>query len=159
MSRKLRNNSETDNTPLQQFLTYRFSRLQAKLNAQAARMLKELAGITVTQWRIIALVGSTGQATSAELVRISTIDKGLFSRNLKGLIRDGFVNAEMDKGDQRAQILSLSPRGQALYDRVLPQMRKRQRDLKSGLTDNEVTVLLRALDKIEAVVESSGRES
>ena len=113
MSRKLRNNTETDNTPLQQFLTYRFSRLQAKLNAQAARMLKDLAGITVTQWRIIALVGSTGQATSAELVRISTIDKGLFSRNLKGLIRDGFVNAEMDKGDQRAQILSLSPRSRS----------------------------------------------
>ncbi len=152
------NNSELDGMPLQQFLTYRFSRLQAKLNAQGARMLAELAGITVTQWRIIALVGSHGRATSAELTRLGAIDKGLFSRNLKKLIAGGVIQTVVDKGDNRALQLSLSRRGQAIYDRVLPHMRERQFELKSGLSKQEEDVLFRALEKIEAAIDIMERE-
>ena len=67
--------TDADTLPLQQFLTYRLSRVQAKLNAQATRILREASGITLTQWRIIALVGAAGQTRLSQLAREAALDK------------------------------------------------------------------------------------
>lgn len=135
--------------PLQQFLTYRFSRVQAKLNAQATRLLRAQAGITLIQWRIIALIGAAGRSRSSELSRHAALDKGLLSRNLKTLIADGLVTACDDDTDNRAQNLALSPRGRQLYDATLPVMRARQRALRGALDPRELACLYSALDKLE----------
>ncbi|MEZ5676805.1 MAG: helix-turn-helix domain-containing protein [Thalassovita sp.] len=82
-----------DTLPIQQFLTYRLSRVQAKLNAQAARMLRETSGVTLTQWRIIAVVGTSGQTRLSEIARATALDKGLLSRNLATLIDEKIIQA------------------------------------------------------------------
>lgn len=46
--------------PLNQFLTYRLSRVQAKLNTQGNALLQKHAGLKLTQWRLLALVGTAG---------------------------------------------------------------------------------------------------
>ena len=65
---------------LHQFLTYRLSRVQAKLNAQANALLHAQSGLTLSRWRILALVGAAGQTRLSELARIAALDKGLLSR-------------------------------------------------------------------------------
>ena len=145
--------NDADDLPLQRFLTYRLARAQAKLNAQGSRLLKEIAGISLAQWRIVSLIGTHGQATSSELTRVASIDKGLFSRNLKVLVQDGLVVATPDDADMRISRLKLSPKGQALYEHTLPQMRNRQRKLRAALTDIEAEMLFSALSKLEAVAE------
>jgi DNA-binding MarR family transcriptional regulator len=147
-----------DDLPLHQFLTYRLSRVQAKLNAQASAMLRAHAGLTLSQWRILALVGAAGQTRLSELSRIAALDKGLLSRNLKTLIADGLVRSKQDDIDHRVQHLSLSESGQALFERTLPHMRRRQRHLRSSMTANELDVLYRALDKLEVAADYRGED-
>lgn len=139
--------------PLHQFLTYRLSRVQAKLNAQATRILREASGITLTQWRIIALVGAAGETRLSQLAREAALDKGLLSRNLKGLIEDGVIATRPDESDHRAQVLSLSAKGAEIFERTLPVSRERQRKLRAGLTEEELSVFRRVLDKLEIAAE------
>lgn len=148
----------SDELPLHQFLTYRLSRVQAKLNAQASAMLRVHAGLTLSQWRILALVGAAGQTRLSDLSRIAAMDKGLLSRNLKALIAGGMVLSKQDDIDQRVQHLSLSKSGKALFERTLPKMRKRQNHLRSSLTVLELDMLYTALDKLELAADYRGED-
>ena len=139
--------------PLRRFLTYRLNRLQARLNAQASRYLAEHGGITLSEWRAIALVGNFGQTTLTEISRESQIDKGLLSRTLKTLIERGLVEGRQDDHDNRVQRLRLTAEGAGLHSRMLPRMRARQRFLQGTLTSAEFEALLSAIDKLDAAAE------
>ncbi|WP_323766663.1 MarR family winged helix-turn-helix transcriptional regulator [Antarctobacter sp.] len=139
--------------PLNNFLTYRLAKAQAKLNAQASRILRDHAGITITQWRIIAVLGDTGRCTSAQLSRLTAMDKGLISRNVKTLAADGMITITRDASDNRALHLDLTDRGRATFDHTIPRMRDRQRDLRAYLDDAEFTTLMRACEKLEKAAE------
>ena len=139
--------------PLHQYLTYRLSRVQAKLNAQGSKMLRDSVGLTLSQWRVVALVGAAGTTRLSALAREAALDKGLLSRNLKTLIEDGIVHSEPDEFDHRAQHLSLSPKGLSLFDRTLPVTRRRQDWLRKDLSEDEIRVFRTVLDKLEIASE------
>lgn len=145
-----------EDLPLHQFLTYRLSRVQAKLNAQASALLQRHAGLTLSQWRILALVGAAGQTRLSDLARSAALDKGLLSRNLKTMIAEGLVAAQQDDVDQRVQHLTLTARGRALFERTLPRMRARQTHLRAALTETERVVLETALEKLERAADWRG---
>lgn len=136
-------------TALRDHLTYRIARVQAKLNAQATRIVKEAAGITLTQWRVILLIGTVGRTRSTDVVREAAIDKGLVSRTIKTLTDADLVATETDKHDQRAHNLTLTAKGRELYARVLPITQERQRALRADLDADEIETLYQVLDKLE----------
>ena len=140
---------EHDGIPLHQFLTYRMSRVQAKLNAQANAILERESGLTLSRWRILALVGASGQTRLSELSRIAALDKGLISRNLKVLVSEGIINSKQDDIDHRVQHLSLTPKGLALFEATLPKMHARQTKLREDLTPTELSAIYSVLDKLE----------
>lgn len=142
-----------DGYPLLQYLTYRLSRVQSKLNAQGAKILGDAVGLTLMQWRVIALIGIAGQTRFSTLAKDAVFDKGFLSRNLKALIEDGLVLSEPDELDQRAQNLRLSEEGQKIFERALPVTRKRQDWLIENLTPDEITTFRRVLDKLEIAAE------
>ncbi len=150
--------AQHDGMPLHQFLTYRLSRVQAKLNAQANALLQQYAGLTLSRWRILALVGAAGQTRLSELSRIAALDKGLLSRNLKVMIAEGFISAKQDDYDHRVQHLSLTPKGIALFDHTLPKMRARQAKLRETLDPDELRAVYSALDKLELAADWRGDE-
>ena len=142
-----------DDLPLRRFVTYRISRVQAKLNAQATRLLRKASGITLTQWRVIALIGAAGQTQSSTLSKEAALDKGLLSRNLKTLIEDGVVLSKTNAGDHRVQILSLTNKGRAIFEKTLPVTRARQAQLRQGLSDEDLRVFHKVLDHLEIAAE------
>jgi len=139
------------------FVTYRISQLHPKLNAQAAHVLKQHAGLSLVQWRILALIEAFGPAVSSgTIIEKASMDKGLFSRGLKRLMADSFVVGEVDKEDQRRVPLSLTPRGRELHDKTIAIMRRRQEHLLHDLTDEERDCLFSALEKL---MNNAGRKS
>jgi DNA-binding MarR family transcriptional regulator len=141
------------NFELHRFITFRIARLHAKLNIQAARILQEKADLTLTKWRVISLIGNLGETNSAELVRISAMDKGLLSRRLKSLIDEGLVLSDIDKTDSRVHPLRLSAKGKALFDATQPHMRARQKGINAHLTEEEVETLFQIFDKLDRAAE------
>lgn len=153
LSEATRDETSFGDLPLHQYLTFRIAKVQAKLNAQGSKILGDAAGITLSQWRVIALVGRAGRTRLSDLAREAALDKGLLSRNVKGLIERGLIMAEPDEIDHRVQHLSLTPSGQKVFEDVLPVTRKRQDWLRSDLSAEEIRVFRRVLDKLEIASE------
>lgn len=140
--------------PLQRFLTYRLLRVHSKLNTQATRILGKVSGLSLTQWRVLAMVATHDGATHTDISRLSQIDKGQLSRCIRALIVEGLIVARDDEQDSRQQHLSLSAEGRALYDRTVPRMQARQRFLLNHLTPVERDAIYSALDKLEIAAET-----
>lgn len=134
---------------LTQFLSYRVVRLHHALNAQAISVLDRVTGISLPQWRIIAMVGSGAATSSRDIARKSIIDPALISRTVKGLEAEGLLETARQDSDRRVIGLSLTPQGQKVYDRTLPHMQARQDSLISALDSAEQDAIFRIFDKLE----------
>jgi len=143
-----------EDPPFEHYITFRLIQTQAKLDAQLSEMLHDIAHLTLTEWRIVRMIGSNLGSTSTELTQVSGIDKGLFSRRLKGLISQGLVKSTTDRLDGRVHHLNLTDMGRALYEQTLPYMRRRHEALRSQLSEKEVDDLLNALDKLDSAADS-----
>lgn len=142
-----------NNFDLGGLLTFRMARVQAKLNAQGSRILRDVSGLSLAQWQIIMILGATGETTPSEVSRNAQFDKGLLSRKLKMLIEDGLVKSTPHPSDRRQQILALTPDGQRVFDETLPHMQERQERLRGLFEEDEITALYAALDKLEDALE------
>ena len=140
---------DTTHTAPRHFLTFRLARVQAKLNAQSSRILKDHCGLTLTQWRLLSLIGAAGRTTAAHLSREVAMDKGLISRNIKTMVADGHVRITVDPEDNRAQHLELTEAGLEVFHTTVPRMRARQDALRALLDADEEAMLNRALAKLE----------
>jgi len=131
------------------YVTYRVSQLNAGLNTHAARLLKEQCGLSLVQWRLLALVAGAEPVTSAQLVDAIAMDSGQFSRNLKALIQDGLIISTVDKADHRRHLLSLSKEGRGKFNSAEPVMRERREALLSGVSAADKAAFFRTLDQLE----------
>lgn len=134
---------------LTQFLSYRVVRLHHALNAQAVSVLDQVAGITLLQWRVIAMVGSGTAMTSRDIGRKSIIDPALISRTVKGLEGAGLLNTSRQAKDRRVINLFLTASGREVYNRTLPHMQMRQDSLLEALDPREQDAIFKIFDKLE----------
>lgn len=139
--------------PLEQLVTFRLSRVQARLNVQSSTILQRHCGLTQIQWRAIATIAQLGETTSVAVVRVSHLDKGLLSRNLKVLIKKNLVSSRSDPNDQRSQLLSLTETGHEIHTRMVPIMEARQNHLVANLGETQRKALFSALEIIEKAAE------
>lgn len=138
---------------LQSLLTFRISRVNARLNAQASQILKQHGGLSQVQWRLLASINALGTTTSQQICRTTAMDKGLVSRKLKDLVSGGFVQSRVNQNDNRQQMLTLTDKGLETFEAVQPVMLKRRVYLMEQLTTEEADTLSRALSKLDASAE------
>ena len=62
--------------PLSRFVSFRMSRVQAKLNAQATAILDRECGLSVIQWRTLAIIAILGETSPIAIARFGQLDKG-----------------------------------------------------------------------------------
>jgi DNA-binding MarR family transcriptional regulator len=114
-------------------LTHRILILSNTLGKGAVRLYAGRFGIALAQWRLLAALALDAPATVTELATANGIDKGWVSRTAATMIRRGWVTIRADRTDARRGELDLTPKGRALYDRIVPEAEARQRRLVSVL--------------------------
>jgi len=144
----------TEENELGSFVTFRLNRISAKLGAQARRFLLQIGGISLSQYRVIVMIGQLGTTSFTEIVQRTSLDRGTTSRTISGLIDQGLIVAHGDERDQRSQNLALTDRGQHIYQEIWPKMQARQRFLLSRLEPTELAALHSALDKLEIAADA-----
>ena len=90
-------------------LTYPLARLNARLTAQATRLLKKNTQLTLSQWRLLVFIHTRGPQSVADFIRFSGFDKGQMSRVAHDLIGRGFLASEPSKRDHRGGVASIWP--------------------------------------------------
>lgn len=97
-------------------------------------------GLKVGQFSILRAVKFRKETSNKELQSILVLDQTTLTRNLKPLIRDGYLMLSAHSEDGRQKVIALSPAGLALYEEALPIWIAAQDELqqKIGLkeTDN-----------------------
>lgn len=148
--------SETDHDeptfdyPLKELVTFRLVRLNAKFSAQASRILKESAGLTPAQWRVMFMIHDNGPMSPARIGKKIGMDKGQLSRTIKGMLDRGWLQSQPSKADHRSFELSLTAEGSAAFLKAQPKMRVRQSKLMNSLSKGELEALYSVFDKLEA---------
>lgn len=137
----------------QNLITYRIARLNARLTAQAYRVLSESAGISLTQWRVFATIDADGPTTAADIARRTSFDKALISRTVNAMLEAGHLSAVDDPADHRRQLLDLTRKGRATAERARDTMRHRQETLLDSLTHKQRNTLFRCFDQLEKAID------
>ena len=136
---------------LSTILTFRLSRLQASLNAQAADLLRRHGGVPLAHWRVMLILHDNLATTQKEIVEIAAFDKGQVSRIVDRLIEDNLIISESDLEDRRVRKLRLTSTARQMLGKLIPLMRLRQDHLCAPFSDDELATLFDFLDRLDGV--------
>lgn len=98
-------------------------------------------GLKVGQFSILHSIVHLESTTSKVLQELMALDQTTLSRNLKPLIRDGYVLA-VEGEDKRQRLLSLSAQGKAKHQEALKSWNKAQQHVKRELGSEQTELLL-----------------
>ena len=137
---------------LEHFLPYRLSVLSNRVSRGIAETYEERFGLSVTEWRVIAIVGRYPGLSASEVAQRAAMDKVAISRAVRRLLDQGRIEREHNDADRRERHLQLSSAGRAIYNEIVPAALAYEQRIRAALTPEENRVLERLIDKIGEVV-------
>jgi DNA-binding MarR family transcriptional regulator len=135
---------------LDRFLPYRLSVLSNTISQAIAREYAERFELSVTEWRVIAVLGRYSDVSASEVAERTAMDKVAVSRAVASLIEAGRVRREVHGADRRRSVLALTGKGRKVYEQVAPRALATERRLVGLLDSEERRWLDRILDKLAA---------
>jgi DNA-binding MarR family transcriptional regulator len=94
-------------------------------------------GLKVGQFSILRAVYFKKETTNKALQQILVLDQTTLTRNLKPLFRDLYLQTSSDPNDARLKNISLTIKGNDLYDEALPLWKQAQQDIVSKLGEEQ----------------------
>ena len=134
---------------LHSFLPYRLSIAANAVSRVIAAAYEERFGLSVPEWRLIAVLHEHGSSTQQDLVRLTLMDKVAVSRAAIALAKRRLVARTADARDGRARLLQLSKSGQELYQRIAPAALSYEADLLASFSASEISALREMLERVE----------
>ncbi|MFL0412462.1 MarR family transcriptional regulator [uncultured Sphingomonas sp.] len=110
----------TNHLVLDRFLPYRLSITSNLVSDRIARAYASLFGLTIPEWRLIAVIAEVETITQAEIGERTRMDKVTVSRAAIALVERGLLGRAPNPTDKRSHHLSLTPAGRDLYASVAP---------------------------------------
>ena len=105
---------------LDSFVPYRLSVLSNRVSGAIAAEYSERFGLTIPEWRVMAVLGGTPGLSAREVAERTAMDKVQVSRAVARLLNARRIQKEADGEDGRVTRLQLSAKGRAIYDEIVP---------------------------------------
>ncbi len=138
----------SDELTLEEFMPYRLARLSSTVSTTIARAYDKEFGLSIPEWRVIAVLGRFPGLSAVEVAEQTFLDKVAVSRAVTKLIKNGRIDRQFADADRRRSILNLSEKGREVHDRVAKLALKFEDDLLMGLDDAEVDQFNAVMDKL-----------
>ena len=103
---------------LQDFLPYLLNQAAEATSREFQATYRDRYGLTRTQWRVMANLGRFGAMTARDICRISHIEKTKVSRAVAGMETEDLLVRTTSDQDRRAENLSLTPKGRAVFAEI-----------------------------------------
>jgi DNA-binding MarR family transcriptional regulator len=129
-------------------VTFRLHTL-AKLTdrvSQAAYLAE--AGLPLGEGRCLSAIGSFRPLSVVDLAAAANLDKGQASRAAQSLVAQGLVRKHASPSDGRGVVLTLSARGERVWQRVMDMVERRNAEITACLNATERAQLDRLLDRL-----------
>lgn len=144
----------TKRLQLDRFIPYRLSVLTNQVSSAIARHYSERFGLTIPEWRIMAVLGETPGLSARDVAARTAMDKVQVSRAVASLIEGGRVERTPDDDDGRVGHLELTRAGRAVYDQIVPLALRLEEQFLSTLSQTERKLFDRLLVKLGKQVQT-----
>jgi DNA-binding MarR family transcriptional regulator len=139
---------------LDHFLPYRLSVLSNRVSDAIARHYSDRFGLSIPEWRVMAVLGQTPGLSAHDVAARTAMDKVQVSRAVANLVSLRRVQRDGDEADGRVTRLSLTPKGRAIYDEIVPLALHLEAVFLAALSPAERETLDRLMDKLGRQVNS-----
>ncbi|MGB3289329.1 MAG: MarR family winged helix-turn-helix transcriptional regulator [Burkholderiaceae bacterium] len=143
--------TDTGTVKITGLLSYHLQLVANLLSRGAAMHYRRRFDTTLWEWRVTAFIVAHPGLSLNELARKVGLDKGLASRVVTSLTEKGIVLRSVDEQDARAVRLTLTRNGEHMYRDLIKAANVRNNIFLGVLTQEEWSVLQRALVKLESV--------
>jgi MarR family transcriptional regulator for hemolysin len=107
------------------------------------------AGGSQPVWLVLVSLKSRQLANQRELAGAVGIQEATLTHHLNAMETAGLVTRRRDPANRRVHLVELTPSGDALFFRLRETAVAFDEQLRSGLSDAEVTVLRELLDRLQ----------
>lgn len=122
---------------LTNFIPYQLSVLSNKISRGIAKFYRDQHGISIPEWRVLAILSDLNHQTAKELTEYSQMDKVKVSRTMKILEDKGLVSERTCQKDARARRYNLTINGRQLINEVKPKALAFEKELLASLSKDE----------------------
>lgn len=140
-----------DELILEDFLPYRLSITSHTVSTNIARVYEKRFGVSVPEWRVIAILGRYPGLSAVEVAERTLMDKVAVSRAVTKLIKNGRIDRQFADADRRRSILNLSEQGREVHNEIAPLALQFEQELLQNISDEDYetfnTILEKLLDK------------
>lgn len=138
---------------LARFIPYRLAALASKVVDSCADMYSRQFGVTIAQWRVLAVLAEHDTLHSKAIGEIASMDKSKVSRAVQQMEDRQLLVRQKDPSDNRASFLSLTEAGYDLYFQIVPQVKQWEEEFMSGVDESEQENVLKFIDQLEVTVD------
>ena len=124
--------------PLARFLPYQLSIASNAVSGRIAQEYRARWGLSVPEWRVMALLGDFGEITQRDLTQLSLMDKVAVNRACKVLEDRGLVARTPNENDGRSHLLNLTDAGREMHGQIMPLAREMERRICAGISEQEL---------------------
>ena len=132
---------------------FNFTLAANKLTRGLTKILRSKGEIGVIEWRVMVHLAIDAPMIASDISKLGTIDKGLVSKAFKTLEAKGLITIACFPNESRPRLASLTERGLALHDEILPLVLARESAVFTDLTSAEIDQLFETLRKIRKNLE------
>ena len=132
------------------FMPFRLNRLAAEVSAALSGEYQERYGLDIPEWRVLATLGFRNDACSAQYIAHCTrTHKSTISRAVTALMTRQLVERVENEDDRREFQLRMTRKGKALYEELIPRLKRKEQQILSCLSAQERRDFALVLGKIE----------
>ncbi len=135
---------------LPDYLPYQLSVASSHVSTLITRAYSDRFGLSIWEWRVVAVLGGSEPMTGQALVEATAMDKVTVSRAIRSLIEKAHVSRAKHDTDGRSSLVRLTEAGRAMFEDIAPAAIELEQALLDGFSDEDIARLksvLAYLDK------------
>ncbi len=137
-----------DELILEDFLPYRLSITSHTVSTNIARVYEKRFGVSIPEWRVIAILGRYPGLSAVEVADRTLMDKVAVSRAVTKLIKNGRIDREFADADRRRSILNLSEAGQQVHNEIAALALQFEQELLQNISEDNYETFNSILEQI-----------
>lgn len=144
---------------LDAFLPFRLSVTSNMVSDAIASTYQALFGLTIPEWRLVAVIAEDDGTTQQQVGRRTCMDKVTVSRATIALVDRGLIERRPHQTDRRSQSLHLTASGRDLYAQVAPKALELEQRIFASFDPREVAAFSAMLVRIQQVTQAVGENA
>jgi len=140
------------------FLPYQLNFLAEQVSRSFSLIYERQFGISIPEWRVVAILGEFGRVTAKQVGERSTMHKTKVSRAVAALELKGYIRREPNPQDLRESFIALTGKGQSMYQELVPEALAFSARLRSVLSPSQQQALEEIIQKLHAASADFNRE-